>query len=48
MMKGLILMKKTWPIQIDCPNCAAKLEAARAEGKEAVLKADAELRSKYH
>ena len=21
-------MKKTWPIEIDCPNCAAKLEAA--------------------
>ena len=38
MMKGLILMKKTWPIQIDCPNCAAKLEAALAKlpGVEAV------------
>ena len=37
-MKGLILMKKTWPIQIDCPNCAAKLEAALAKlpGVEAV------------
>ena len=28
MMKGRIFMKKTWPIEIDCPNCAAKLEAA--------------------
>ena len=27
---------------------SAKLEAARTEGKEAVLKADAELRAKYH
>ena len=27
---------------------AAKLEEARVEGKEAVLKADAELRAKYH
>ena len=24
-------MKKTWPIEIDCPNCAAKLERALAE-----------------
>ena len=24
-------MKKTWPIEIDCPNCAAKLEAALAQ-----------------
>ncbi len=24
-------MKKTWPIEIDCPNCAAKLEAALAK-----------------
>ena len=24
-------MKKTWPIEIDCPNCAAKLERAMAE-----------------
>ena len=24
-------MKKTWPIEIDCPNCAAKLECALAE-----------------
>ncbi len=31
-------MKKTWPIEIDCPNCAAKLERALAElpGVEAV------------
>ena len=29
-------------------DLAAKLEAARVEGKEAVLKADAELRAKYH
>jgi len=21
-------MKKSWPLTIDCPNCAAKLEAA--------------------
>ena len=24
-------MKKTWPIEIDCPNCAAKLERTLAE-----------------
>ena len=24
-------MKKTWPIEIDCPNCAAKLERALEE-----------------
>ena len=24
-------VKKTWPIEIDCPNCAAKLERALAE-----------------
>ena len=24
-------MKKTWPIEIDCPNCAAKLERALTE-----------------
>lgn len=24
-------MRKTWPIEIDCPNCAAKLERALAE-----------------
>ncbi|MGN0971646.1 MAG: cation transporter, partial [Aristaeellaceae bacterium] len=24
-------MKRTWPIEIDCPNCAAKLEAALAQ-----------------
>ena len=24
-------MKQTWPIEIDCPNCAAKLEAALAK-----------------
>ena len=24
-------MKKTWPIEIDCPNCAAKLERALAD-----------------
>ena len=24
-------MKRTWPIEIDCPNCAAKLEAALAK-----------------
>ena len=37
-MKGLICMKRTWPIEIDCPNCAAKLEAALAKlpGVEAV------------
>ena len=31
-------MKRTWPIEIDCPNCAAKLEAALAKlpGVEAV------------
>ncbi len=31
-------MKKTWPIEIDCPNCAAKLERALAAlpGVEAV------------
>ena len=30
-MKGRADMKKTWPIEIDCPNCAAKLERALAE-----------------
>ena len=29
-------------------DLAAKLDSARVEGKEAVLKADAELRAKYH
>ncbi len=31
-------MRKTWPIEIDCPNCAAKLEAAlqKLPGVEAV------------
>ena len=29
--KGRVDMKKTWPIEIDCPNCAAKLERALAE-----------------
>lgn len=29
--KGRADMKKTWPIEIDCPNCAAKLERALAE-----------------
>ncbi len=29
--KGRANMKKTWPIEIDCPNCAAKLERALAE-----------------
>lgn len=29
--KGRVPMKKTWPIEIDCPNCAAKLERALAE-----------------
>lgn len=24
-------MKKSWPIEIDCPNCAAKLERTLAE-----------------
>ena len=28
-------MKKTWPIEIDCPNCAAKLlELYRTRGQE--------------
>ena len=30
-MKGRVDMKKTWPIEIDCPNCAAKLERTLAE-----------------
>ena len=30
-MKGRVDMKKTWPIEIDCPYCAAKLERTLAE-----------------
>ena len=34
-MKGEFLMKKTYKIEVDCANCANKMEEAGAEKRRA-------------